>query len=113
MSAENIGSSDGFLQGDSAERKRPVSAHRSFNRIWKERNSEELDLLGAILERDNLNDAYLKVKANKEAPGVDGMTISGTFQWLKSHHQELTDSIRRGKYTPQPGFNVNIFLQRC
>lgn len=107
MSAENIGT-DGFLQGDSAERKRPVRAHRSFNRIWKERNSEEPDLLGAILERDNLNDAYLKVKANKGAPGVDGMTISATFQWLRSHHQELTDRIRRGKYTPQPVRRVEI-----
>ena len=60
------------------------------------------------MERDNLNDACRKVKANKGAPGVDGMTISATLQWLKEHHQELTDRIRRGKYTPQPVKRVEI-----
>ena len=28
-----------------------------------------------ILERDNMNRAYKRVKANKGAPGIDGMTI--------------------------------------
>ena len=35
-------------QRDSAERKGYVRAHRSFNRIWKERDSAEPDLLGKI-----------------------------------------------------------------
>ena len=33
-------------QRDSAERKGYVRAHRSFNRIWKERDSAEPDILG-------------------------------------------------------------------
>ena len=45
-------------QRDSAERKGYVRAHRSFNRIWKERDSAEPDILGKILEKDNLNRAY-------------------------------------------------------
>ena len=32
-------------QRDSAERKGYVRAHRSFNRIWKERDSAEPDIL--------------------------------------------------------------------
>ena len=52
-------------QRDSAERKGYVRAHRSFNRIWKERDSAEPDTLGKILEKDNLNRAY------KRVPGVD------------------------------------------
>ena len=64
-------------QRDSAERKGYVRAHRSFNRIWKERDSAELDILGKILNKDNLNRAYKRVKANKGAPGVDGMTVYG------------------------------------
>ena len=35
-------------QRDSAERKGYVRAHRSFNRIWKERDSAEPDILGKI-----------------------------------------------------------------
>lgn len=83
-------------QRDSAERKGYVRAHRSFNRIWKERDSAEPDTLGKILEKDNLNRAYKRVKANKGAPGVDGMTIEAALPWLKEHNYELTERIRRG-----------------
>ena len=48
MGTENI---ESCSQRDSAERKGYVRAHRSFNRIWKERDSAEPDLLGKILDR--------------------------------------------------------------
>ena len=60
-----------------------MRAHRSFNRIWKERDSAEPDILSKILDKDNLNRAYKRVKANKGAPGVDGMTIEAALPWLK------------------------------
>ena len=87
-------------QRDSAERKGYVRAHRSFNRIWKERDSAEPDILGKILEKDNLNRAYKRVKANKGAPGVDGMTIEAALPWLREHNHELTERIRKGKIHP-------------
>ena len=95
-------------QRDSAERKGYVRAHRSFNRIWKERDSAEPDLLGKILEKDNLNRAYKRVKANKGAPGVDGMTIEAALPWLKEHNHELVERICKGKYTPSPVRRVEI-----
>ena len=107
MDAENI-RKDGCSQRDSAEHKGYVRAHRSFNRIWKERDSVQPDLLEKILERDNLNRAFKRVKANKGAPGVDGMTIDETLQWLKVHNRELIDRIKRGKYTPKPVRRVEI-----
>ena len=85
-----------------------MRAHRSFNRIWKERDNAEPDLLGKILEKDNLNRAYKRVKANKGAPGVDGMTIEQALPWLKEHGKELTDRIKSGKYTPSPVRRVEI-----
>ena len=95
-------------QRDSAERKGYVRAHRSFNRIWKERDSAEPDILGKILDKDNLNRAYKRVKANKGAPGVDGMTIEAALPWLKEHNHELVERIRKGKYTPSPVRRVEI-----
>ena len=95
-------------QRDSAERKGYVRAHRSFNRIWKERDSAEPDILGKILDKDNLNRAYKRVKTNKGAPGVDGMTIEAALPWLKEHNRELTERIRKGKYTPSPVRRVEI-----
>ena len=62
MDAENR---ESCLQRDSAERKGYARAHRSFHRIWKERDSAEPDILGKILNKDNLNRAYKRVKANK------------------------------------------------
>ena len=105
MDAEN---KESCLQRDSAERKGYVRAHRSFNRIWKERDSAEPDILGKILNKDNLNRAYKRVKANKGAPGVDGMTIEEALPYLKEHQRELTDRIYRGKYTPLPVRRVEI-----
>ena len=105
MGVEN---NDSCSQRDSAERKGYVRAHRSFKRIWKERDSAEPDILGKILDKDNLNRAYKRVKANKGAPGVDGMTIEAALPWLKENHKELVERIRRGKYTPSPVRRVEI-----
>ena len=99
MGAENT---ESCLQRDSAERKGYVRAHRSFNRIWKKRDSAEPDILGKILEKDNLNRAYKRVKANKGAPGIDGMTVEDALPWLKEHNYELVQKIRSGHYTPSP-----------
>ena len=105
MGVEN---NDSCSQRDSAERKGYVRAHRSFTRIWKERDSAEPDILGKILDKDNLNRAYKRVKTNKGAPGVDGMTIEAALLWLKENHKELVERIRRGKYTPSPVRRVEI-----
>ena len=105
MGVEN---EESCLQGDSAERKGYVRAHRSFNRIWKERDSAEPDILSRILDKDNLNRAYKRVKANKGAPGIDGMTIEAALPWLREHNHELVERIRRGKYTPSPVRRVEI-----
>ena len=105
MGVEN---NDSCSQRDSAERKGYVRAHRSFNRIWKERDSAEPDILGKILDKDNLNRAYKRVKANKGAPGVDGLTIEMALSWLKKNHKELVERIQQGKYTPSPVRRVEI-----
>ena len=99
MIAEN---KDSCPQRDSAERKGYVRAHRSFNRIWKERDSAEPDILRKILDKGNLNRAYKRVKANKGAPGIDGMTIEDALPWLREHQSELIARIRGGHYTPSP-----------
>jgi len=105
--AENTKSS-GCLQRDSAEHEGYAKARRSFNLIWKERDSAQPKLLEAILHKDNFNRAYKRVKANKGAPGVDGMTIEEALPYLQEHQQELTTRIYRGKYTPSPVRRVEI-----
>ena len=86
--AENM-ESNGCSQRDNAEHEGYVKASRSFNRIWKERDSAQPKLLEAILYKDNLNRANKRVKANKGAAGIDGMSIEETLPYLKEHQQEL------------------------
>ena len=105
--AEDI-ENNGCSQRENVEHKGYVKASRSFNRIWKERDSAQPRLLEAILYKDNFNRAYKRVKANKGAPGIDGMTIEEALPYLKEHQREITDRIYRGKYTPSPVRRVKI-----
>ncbi|UZE44336.1 hypothetical protein [Selenomonas sputigena] len=88
--AENL-KEKGFPQKDSAEHEEYVGASRSFRRIWEERNRVQPELLEKILSRENLNRAFKRVKKNKGAAGVDGMTIEETQAHLKegNHAKEL------------------------
>ena len=99
--AENIGS-DGCLQRDSTECKGYAEAQSADRPETGETGSKTPELLERILDRNNLNRAYKRVKANKGAPGVDGMSVEAALPWLKEHGKELTDSIREGKYKPDP-----------
>ena len=107
MDAENLEKQD-CPQRDSAEHEGYAGVRRSFNRIWKERDSAQPELLERILDKDNLNRAYKRVKANKGAPGIDGMTIEEALPYLREHQSELIGKIKRGKYTPSPVRRVEI-----
>ena len=61
-----------------------------------------------ILNKDNLNRAFKRVKANKGAPGIDGMTVEETGDCLRENQKELIERIKRGKYTPDPVRRVEI-----
>jgi len=61
-----------------------------------------------VCRPENLNRAYKRVKANKGAPGVDGMTVGELPDWLKAHKWPLLRSLMDGSYQPQPVRGVQI-----
>ena len=65
-------------------------------------------LLEEILSRENMMLAYRKVKANKGASGIDGITISEIDDYLKENWVDIRDKIRKRKYTPKPVRRVEI-----
>lgn len=65
-------------------------------------------LLEKVLERDNLNKAYKRVKANGGSAGIDKMTVEEMLPYLKEHNEELVNTIRQGKYKPKPVRRVEI-----
>ena len=97
--AENVGSCP---QRDSTECEGYAGAQSAVRPGNEETAGRSQKLLEAILHRDNLNRAYKRIKANKGAPGVDGMTVEEARPWLKEHGKEMTEAIRSGKYKPTP-----------
>lgn len=75
---------------------------RSTDRSEGKERDGASDLLEAILDRDNLNRAYKRVKSNHGAAGIDGMSVEEALPWLKEHREELLQSIRDGSYEPSP-----------
>lgn len=65
-------------------------------------------LMEEVCQLDNLDQAYRRVKANKGAPGVDGMTIDELPAWFAAHQQEFLAALRDGTYEPQPVRGVQI-----
>ena len=61
-----------------------------------------------VVEPGNLNRGYQRVKANKGAPGVDGMTVDDLGGWLAEHREELMASLLAGSYQPKPVRGVEI-----
>lgn len=61
-----------------------------------------------ILQSNNLNGAYKKVKSNKGAGGVDGMRVDELLSFLKENQKQLVQKIRDGKYKPNPVRRVEI-----
>jgi len=99
MNAENRREA-GCPQRNSAEHEEYVGAQSVGDQEVKEQDGA--DLLERILSRDNLNRAYKRVRANKGAPGIDGMTVEDALPWLREHREELLEMLRQGKYKPQP-----------
>lgn len=65
-------------------------------------------LLEKILDKDNMNLAYKRVKSNKGAGGIDGMGVDELLPYLKENGQNLIQQIREGKYHPNPVRRVEI-----
>ncbi|WP_392444749.1 group II intron reverse transcriptase/maturase [Sneathia vaginalis] len=66
------------------------------------------ELLEHILSSGNMLVALNKVKANKGAGGVDGISTKEIDQYLKDNWVEIKDKIRQRKYKPKPVRRVEI-----
>ena len=100
-----------YLQMVSAEQKEyaEVFAHQRIaenNDIITDFQTE--NLMEQILHKDNLNKAYKKVKSNRGAGGVDGMSVDELLGFLKNNQKQLIQKIKDGKYKPNPVRRVEI-----
>ena len=65
-------------------------------------------LLAAALTRENLQQAWQRVRANKGSAGVDGLDIEQTTLHLKAFWPDIRERLLRGTYRPAPVRRVTI-----
>jgi RNA-directed DNA polymerase len=70
-------------------------------------NSNE-NLFDRVLSKENLNAAWKRVRSNKGAAGIDGISINNFVAYFKGIGQTLVQSIRTGDYQPYPVKRVYI-----
>jgi group II intron reverse transcriptase/maturase len=66
------------------------------------------DLLEQVLDRQNLLLALKRVKANRGAPGIDGMTVKQLPDYLKEAWPAIREALLAGTYQPNPVRRVEI-----
>lgn len=76
--------------------------------LTTERPKTEYPLLERILSPANLNAAYLQVKRNGGAAGVDRMDCDRLLGYLIERGEELKERIRQRTYRPNPVRRVDI-----
>lgn len=63
---------------------------------------QERTMIEAILEPENLAQAWQRVKANRGAPGMDGMTVAAFPAFAREHWLRIAEAIKEGNYRPAP-----------
>lgn len=102
---------EGYLRKDRVELEEYVGAP-SISLTLEKRQDAEIKysngLLEKIIDRNNLNQAFKRVKANKGSHGIDGMKVDELLQYLKENGDSLRQSILDGSYKPNPVRRVEI-----
>ena len=69
---------------------------------------QERNMIEEILEPENLSQAWKRVKRNKGASGIDGMTVEDFPAFAREHWPRIATAIREGNYRPAPVRRVFI-----
>jgi RNA-directed DNA polymerase len=68
----------------------------------EEAGDETAKLMEEVLRRENLIEAHKRVKQNKGAPGVDGMTVDELMPYCQEHWEEIREQLLAETYKPRP-----------
>ena len=78
-----------------------------LERVMK-RPGPEVDLLESILDPANVLKAWKRVRANKGAAGIDGMTIAEFPAFAREQWSSVRTAIEEVRYSPRPVKRVEI-----
>ena len=78
-----------------------------MRRVMEDRPLDPVTV-GHVVERDNMLLAWKQVRANKGAPGIDGLTIEGFPEYVHENWKTIKASLLEGTYSPHPVKRVEI-----
>ncbi len=82
---------------------------RQASTAEKEKTQPEAErLLEEVLRRENMLSALKRVRSNKGAPGIDGMTVEELVPYLKTEWPRIREELLKGTYQPAPVRQVEI-----
>ena len=61
-----------------------------------------------VVSQENATVAWLAVKRNRGAPGIDGMTTEALRDHVRAHWETIRDKLLAGTYVPSPVRRVEI-----
>ncbi len=73
-----------------------------------EPNASAEHLLEQVLSRENLFQALKRVRSNRGAPGIDGMTVEELPEFLRESWPAIREALFAGTYRPNPVRRVEI-----
>jgi len=91
-------SSDTTLNPNGGVVTRRVMEDRSLNPVTME----------DVVQKDNILRAWKQVRANKGAPGIDGITIEEFTEYAHDNWKGIKQALLDGTYKPQPVKRVEI-----
>src|ERR1700733_12272758 len=99
-----------FLEGAAVKPQGPTEGPRRAAAPTRKPSSrnQDIHLLEKVLDRSNMRSALKRVRENKGAPGIDGMTVHAVVGYLVENWERTRAELLSGTYKPQPVRRVSI-----
>jgi RNA-directed DNA polymerase len=94
------------VTGGTGERKE--REHQASTAVKEKTQPEAERLLEEVPRRENMLRVLRRVRSNKGAPGIDGMTVEGLVPYLKAEWPRIREELLKGTYQPMPVRQVEI-----
>ncbi len=69
---------------------------------------QTMQMMEAVVERENMIAALRRVEANKGSAGIDEMTVESLRPYLQEHWPRMKEQLLAGRYIPSPVRRVDI-----
>ncbi|ABK18873.1 group II intron reverse transcriptase/maturase [Syntrophobacter fumaroxidans] len=86
----------------------PVACASSLAARRDDSRQRTMQLMEAVVERENMFGALRQVEANKGSAGVDGVSVDALRACLREHWPRIKEELLEGRYQPQPVRKVEI-----